>query len=65
MPADAKLIWDDVEQTGGAEGVYTLTDQTQGQHTYTVSHEAGDYAAQTGTITVKSLSAGAVTFPAA
>ena len=53
-PADAKLIWDDVEQTGGAEGVYTLTDQTQGQHTYTVSHEAGDYAAQTGTITVKS-----------
>ena len=54
MPADAKLIWDDVEQTGGANGVYTLTDQTQGQHTYTVSHEAGDYAAQTGTITVKS-----------
>lgn len=54
MPADAKLIWDDVEQTRGAEGVYTLTDQTQGQHTYTVSHEAGDYAAQTGTITVKS-----------
>ena len=54
MPADAKLIWDDVEQTGGAEGVYTLTDQKQGQHTYTVSHEAGDYAAQTGTITVKS-----------
>lgn len=54
MPADAKLIWDDVEQTGGANGVYTLTDQTQGPHTYTVSHEAGDYAAQTGTITVKS-----------
>ncbi len=53
-PADAKLIWDDVEQTGGANGVYTLKDQTQGQHTYTVSHEAGDYAAQTGTITVKS-----------
>lgn len=54
MPEDAKLIWDDVEQTGGANGVYTLTNQTQGQHTYTVSHEAGDYAAQTGTITVKS-----------
>ncbi len=53
-PADAKFIWDDVEQTGGANGVYTLKDQTQGQHTYTVSHEAGDYAAQTGTITVKS-----------
>ncbi len=53
-PADAKFVWDDVEQTGGANGVYTLTDQTQGQHTYTVSHEAGDYAAQTGTITVKS-----------
>ena len=53
-PADAKLIWDDEEQTGGANGVYTLKDQTQGQHTYTVSHEAGDYAAQTGTITVKS-----------
>lgn len=53
-PADAKLIWDGMEQTGGANGVYTLTDQTQGQHTYTVSHEAGDYAAQTGTITVKS-----------
>ena len=54
MPTDAKLIWDDVEQAGGANGVYTLKDQTQGQHTYTVSHEAGDYAAQTGTITVKS-----------
>lgn len=54
MPTDAKLIWDGVEQTGGANGVYTLTDQTQGAHTYTVSHEAGDYAAQTGTITVKS-----------
>ena len=53
-PADAKLIWDDMEQTGVANGVYTLKDQTQGQHTYTVSHEAGDYAAQTGTITVKS-----------
>lgn len=54
MPADAKFVWDDMEQTGGASGVYTLKDQTQGQHTYTVSHEAGDYAAQTGTITVKS-----------
>lgn len=54
MPTDAKLIWDDMEQTGGANGVYTLKDQTQGQHTYTVSHEGGDYAAQTGTITVKS-----------
>lgn len=54
MPTDAKLIWDGVEQTGGANGVYTLTDQTQGAHTYTVSHEAGDYATQTGTITVKS-----------
>lgn len=54
MPTDAKLIWDGVEQTGGANGVYTLTDQTQGAHTYTISHEAGDYAAQTGTITVKS-----------
>lgn len=53
-PADAKFIWDDVEQTGGANGVYTLTKQKQGAHTYTVSHEAGDYAAQTGTITVKS-----------
>lgn len=53
MPTDAKLIWDGVEQTGGANGVYTLTDQTQGAHTYTVSHEAGDYAAQTGTVTVK------------
>lgn len=54
MPTDAKLIWDGVEQTGGAEGVYTLANQKQGPHTYTVSHEAGDYAAQTGTITVKS-----------
>jgi len=54
MPADAKFVWDDMVQTGGVNGVYTLTDQTQGQHTYAVSHEAGDYAAQTGTITVKS-----------
>ena len=54
VPADAKLVWDGAEQIGGAEGVYTLADQKQGAHTYTVSHEAGDYAAQTGTITVKS-----------
>ena len=53
-PADAKFVWDGEEQTGGANGVYTLKAQTQGAHTYTVSHEAGDYAAQTGTITVKS-----------
>ena len=53
-PADAKFVWDGEEQTGGANGVYKLEDQTQGQHTYTVSHEAGDYATQTGTITVKS-----------
>ena len=53
-PADAKFVWDGEVQTGGAEGVYTLTKQKQGAHTYTVSHEAGDYAAQTGTITVKS-----------
>lgn len=54
MPTDAKFVWDGEVQTGGAEGVYTLADQKQGAHTYTVSHEAGDYAAQTGTITVKS-----------
>ncbi len=54
VPADAKLVWDGAEQIGGVEGVYTLADQKQGAHTYTVSHEAGDYAAQTGTITVKS-----------
>ncbi len=54
MPAEAKLVWDGEEQTGGTNGVYTLTAQTQGPHTYTVSYEAGDYAAQTGTITVKS-----------
>ena len=53
-PTDAKFVWDGVEQADGANGVYTLKGQTQGAHTYTVSHEAGDYATQTGTITVKS-----------
>ena len=52
-PADAKLIWDDMEQTGGVDGVYTLAKQNQGQHTYSVTNEAGDYAAKTGTVTVK------------
>lgn len=54
MPTDAKFVWDGVEQADGANGVYKLANQKQGPHTYTVSHEAGDYAAQTGTITVKS-----------
>lgn len=53
-PADAKFVWDGVEQADGANGVYKLANQKQGPHTYTVSHKAGDYAAQTGTITVKS-----------
>ena len=52
-PADAKFVWDDVEQTGGVDGVYTLAKQNQGQHTYSVTNEAGDYAAKTGTVTVK------------
>ena len=54
MPTDAKFVWDGVEQADGANGVYKLANQKQGPHTYTVSHEAGDYAVQTGTITVKS-----------
>ena len=53
VPADAKLVWDGEEQTGGVNGVYTLEKQTQGQHTYSVTNEAGDYAAKTGTVTVK------------
>lgn len=53
VPADAKLVWDGAEQTGGVNGVYTLEKQTQGQHTYSVTNEAGDYAAKTGTVTVK------------
>lgn len=53
VPADAKLVWDGAEQTGGVDGVYTLAEQNQGQHTYSVTNEAGDYAAKTGTVTVK------------
>lgn len=53
VPADAKLVWDGAEQTGGVDGVYTLAKQNQGQHTYSVTNEAGDYAAKTGTVTVK------------
>ena len=53
VPADAKLVWDGAEQIGGVNGVYTLEKQTQGQHTYSVTNEAGDYAAKTGTVTVK------------
>ena len=53
VPADAKLVWDGAEQIGGVDGVYTLEKQTQGQHTYSVTNEAGDYAAKTGEITVK------------
>ena len=53
VPADAKLVWDGAEQTGGVDGVYTLAKQNQGQHTYSVTNEAGDYAAKSGTVTVK------------
>lgn len=53
VPADAKLVWDGAEQIGGVDGVYTLEKQTQGPHTYSVTNEAGDYAAKSGEITVK------------
>ena len=53
VPADAKLVWDGVEQTGGENGVYTLENQKQGPHTYSVTNEAGDYASKNGEITVK------------
>lgn len=53
VPADAKLVWDGAEQTGGENGVYTLENQKQGPHTYSVTNEAGDYASKNGEITVK------------
>lgn len=53
VPADAKLVWDGAEQIGGVDGVYTLEKQTQGRHAYSVTNEAGDYAAKSGTVTVK------------
>jgi hypothetical protein len=53
VPADAKLVWDGEVQTGGENGVYTLENQKQGPHTYSVTNEAGDYASKNGEITVK------------
>lgn len=56
-PADCVLTWDGQQQEipsdAGFDGTYHFADVAVGQYDYTVSNEAGDYAAQSGTVSVR------------
>lgn len=52
-PIGSVLTWNKEVQAVSADGKYTFADVGMGQYDYSVTNEAGDYAAQTGTVTVK------------
>lgn len=53
-PIDAVLTWNGTAQTVNANGHYSFTvGVADGTQSYTVSNEAGDYAAQSGTVSVR------------
>ena len=52
-PIDSVLTWNGKVQAVSADGKYTFADVGMGQYDYSVTNEAGDYAAKTGTVTVK------------
>lgn len=52
-PADFTLTWNGTERPVMEGGVYTFSNIAVGEYTYTVSNEAGDYMAQSGTVAVK------------
>ncbi len=54
-PKDSVLTWDGKEQPVSKDGKYTFesTDVNLNGYSYSVSNEAGDYATQSGIVTVK------------
>ena len=52
-PADSLLTWNGEAQAPAADGKYRFADAAVGDYSYTVTNEAGDYAPQSGTVTVK------------
>ena len=52
-PKDSVLTWNGTEQEISENGTYTFSDVHVGNYNYSVSNEAGDYAAKSGTVTVK------------
>lgn len=52
-PTDSVLTWNGTAQTVASDGKYTFADVAVGAYNYSVANEAGDYATQSGTVTVK------------
>ena len=52
-PTDSVLTWKGIEQDVSTNGKYEFADEAVGSYSYSVSNEAGDYAAKSGTVTVK------------
>lgn len=52
-PADSVLTWNGEEQPVSADGNYTFSDVAVGSYAYSVAN-SGDYAAKSGTVTVRS-----------
>ena len=52
-PKDSVLTWNDEVQPVSTNGKYEFADVAVGSYGYSVSNEAGDYAAKSGTVTVK------------
>ncbi len=52
-PKDSVLTWKGEEQPVSTNGKYEFADVAVGSYDYSVSNEAGDYAAKSGTVTVK------------
>lgn len=52
-PADSVLTWNNEKQSVSETGAYTFTDVAVGDYSYKITNEAGDYAEQTGTVSVK------------
>ena len=52
-PIGSVLTWNKEVQAVSADGKYTFADVGMGQYDYSVTNEAGDYAAKSGTVTVK------------
>ena len=52
-PEDSVLTWNGEVQPVSADGTYSFSDVHVGNYSYSVSNKAGDYAAKSGTVTVK------------
>ena len=53
IPKDSELTWNGEKQPVNENGTYTFENVKVGNYTYSVANEAGDYTAQSGTISAK------------